>query len=147
MGASPYHYFVPVQQNVQAALDALRERELRAGRYNPVMRFPPFGDAAAAKTRRPLHASIEDAQDDAAEDGTRSILDIARIGPTRSLGVAAPLSPAECMAFFGTLRPTRQQVLESHELYESVQRGTCIYATIYEWDVATELFFLGYSFD
>ena len=50
MGGEPYWYFVPYQPNIQAALDALRAREFKAGRYNPVMpfqRFPVDADSPA----------------------------------------------------------------------------------------------------
>ena len=59
MGASPYWYVVPYNPNVDAALEELRQREFRAGRYNPVDPFrfiiysqwagaglQPVGDAA-----------------------------------------------------------------------------------------------------
>ena len=42
MGGEPYWYFVPYQSNIQAALDSLRAREFKAGRYNPVMPFQRF---------------------------------------------------------------------------------------------------------
>ena len=35
MGAHPYWYFVKYQSNLQKALDELRDREFKAGRYNP----------------------------------------------------------------------------------------------------------------
>ena len=72
-------YFVPYEGDIQAALDKLKEREFRAGRYNPAMRSIPFpvdpgGPAPGAK-----HASVEAARAAAEEDGTRSILDMDRV--------------------------------------------------------------------
>ena len=52
MGGEPYWYFVPYQPNIQAALDALRAREFKAGRYNPVLPFQRFPVDADS----PLHA-------------------------------------------------------------------------------------------
>ena len=37
MGANPYFYFTPYQENIQRALDQLREQEFRAGHYDPAM--------------------------------------------------------------------------------------------------------------
>ncbi len=33
MGAEAWDYFVPYEANIQAALEKLRQREFRAGRY------------------------------------------------------------------------------------------------------------------
>jgi hypothetical protein len=41
MGSHPYRYFVPYPDDFQQALEERREREFAAGRYNPVMMFPP----------------------------------------------------------------------------------------------------------
>jgi len=80
MGAEPWYYFVAYQSNIQQALDALREREFRAGRYNPVvplLEFPISGDYSGPGAR---HVSIEAAIEASDADGTRSILDMTRIG-------------------------------------------------------------------
>ena len=46
MGGHAYWYTVPYQADSQRALDTLREREFRAGRYNPVMRSIEFSEPA-----------------------------------------------------------------------------------------------------
>ena len=79
MGGQPWMYFVPYEGDLQAALERLREREFRAGRYNPAMPMIPFpvdpdGPAPGAK-----HASVEAARAAADADGTRSILDMDRV--------------------------------------------------------------------
>ncbi len=43
MGGHPYWYFVPYSENPKVALEALREREFKAGRYNPVLPFIELG--------------------------------------------------------------------------------------------------------
>ena len=75
MGASPYFYFVDYEPNIQSALDNLRDREFRAGRYNPVMPFPPFPIDASSPAPGAQHATIDQALTDSDADGTRSILD------------------------------------------------------------------------
>ena len=37
MGSQPWMYVVPYQEDLQAALDALKQREFRAGRYFPAI--------------------------------------------------------------------------------------------------------------
>lgn len=81
MGGHPYWYFVPYESDVQHALDALRDREFKAGRYNRVIRFLEFGGANFLKQKPGAkHRDLDAAVEAAAEDGTRSILDISRVG-------------------------------------------------------------------
>jgi hypothetical protein len=72
MGANPYFYFTPYQKDIQAALEALREQEFKAGRYSPAMsmadppsymfafKFPPDDTSPAPGAR---HNSIGEAID------------------------------------------------------------------------------------
>src|SRR5579859_335014 len=105
MGAQPYWYFVPYQVNVHAALEALRMREFEAGRYSPVLRDVDF-DPEALEGQRPgpAHDSIEAAVRETARsgEGTRSILDVERVGQPDELGVAAPLSEEALGDIFDT---------------------------------------------
>ena len=79
MGGHPYWYFVPYQGDLAKTLNALRDREFKAGRYNPVVPFPDFNNPDSfQKAPGAGHASIDDAREAAAEDGTRSILDVER---------------------------------------------------------------------
>src|ERR1041384_5337717 len=107
MGGEPYYYFVPYQQDISAALQALRRREFEAGGYNPAMPFPsrylPLGPESPAPGRQ--HDSIEEALEDSDADGTRSILDIERISDTPDFSVAPRLSDEFLTLFFGTPRP------------------------------------------
>jgi hypothetical protein len=148
MGGHAYWYFVPYESNVQRALDALRTREFKAGRYNPVIPFLKFG-APGFFDQAPgaQHRSIDDAMNDAAEDGTRSILDISRVGTRSDFGVTAPVPPDQLEEWFGTDRPTRGMLEDADELFESLDRGQCVYVVVYENGQPSELFFAGYSFD
>ena len=77
MGGHPYWYFVSYEGDAGQALDALREREFLAGRYNPVLRYIEFDDPGfSAQQPGPQHDSIEAAMEAALEEGTRSILDV-----------------------------------------------------------------------
>ncbi len=147
MGAEPYWYFVDYQPDVQRALDELREREFRAGRYNPVMpslSFPPGPESPAPGAK---HRTIREAQAAAGADGTRSILDIATVAKEPDFSVAAPLDDESLEEFFGTTRPTRQMVEENMDFLADVDRGQCVYIITYKEDSPDEILLAGYSFD
>src|SRR5260370_37825046 len=97
-GGHYYYYFVPYQEDVNSAIQALRKQQFEAGRYNPAIPFPfddwpsqTLGTAQGAK-----HASIEGALEDSEADGTRSILDMERV-PSASESSSAPSMDA-CFA-------------------------------------------------
>jgi len=146
MGGHAYWYYVPYQPNIQTALDALREREFRAGRYNPVMPFIDFPLEPDAPAPGNQHRTIADALEDSAEDGTRSILDLERVGmkPDFCTVVAVPASELE--GLYGTANPTREMV-EDMEFFEEVDRGHGVYVVLYENDQPSEILFAGVSFD
>ena len=100
MGADPYFYFVPYQKDIQAALQALRETEFKAGRYDPAMRMadPPsytfqmrFPPDESWPTPGAQHASIEEALEASEESGTGSILDLSRVGSAPDFFTVCPL--------------------------------------------------------
>jgi hypothetical protein len=86
MGGIPWMYFVPYESDLQSALDMLKEREFRAGRYNPVLRKLPFPVDPEGPAPGAAHASIDAARAAAAEDGTRSILDMNRVSDSPKQG-------------------------------------------------------------
>lgn len=149
MGARSYWYFVPYDTDVQRALRALREREFAAGRYNPVVRFPVFG-ARDLGSFAPAHANIAAALDAAARsgEGTRSILDVVDLSQDREAGAAAPLTEEELIELFDTVRPTRE-VVEARlgDIFGIIDRGECVYLSIYDAEDPVELLFAGYSYD
>jgi hypothetical protein len=147
MGAHPYWYTAKHQKDKQKALDELREREFRAGRYNPVMAFPDFPITDRSPTPGARHASIAEAMEDAEEDGTRSILDIHAIGDEPDFCTATPLPEDVLESMFGTTEPTREMVMAGMDFLEDVDRGHCIYIELFKDGKPDELFFAGYSFD
>jgi hypothetical protein len=149
MGAHPYWYFVPYDPDVQGALRALREREFAAGRYSPVVRMPVFG-AREPESFVPAHPNISAACEEAARsgEGTRSILDIARVSQEREMGSAAPLAEDQIIDMFDSSRPTREVVeARLEEVFGVLDRGECVYVSIYDGEEPTELLFAGYSYD
>jgi hypothetical protein len=146
MGGHPWWYLVPYESDVAKSLEALRQRELDAGRYNPVERFPRF---PVDMRHRPggKHASAEAARAAASASGTRSILDMMRVSAKPDFGAVAPLDETELMDLFGTAKPTAEDVEDSDELFDQLERGQGVYVVIYEDDEPSQLFFAGYSYD
>lgn len=132
MGAEPYEYFVPYERNVQFALEKLRASVFESGEFNGAELGP---------------ATPEEALEMADADGTASILDIQRIADQPDYFCAAPLSPREMKQFFGTDKPTRDDVQQSDEFWDSIDRGHARYVVLYKNNQPTELYFAGYSFD
>jgi hypothetical protein len=147
MGAHPYFYFVEHQGDVDAALQELRQREFDAGRYNPVEPFLDFPLGPDSPAPGAKHESIEEAMEAADADGTRSILDIEAIGEEPNFGTAVPLREDELEQYFGTTQPTHDMVADNMDFLEDIERGHCIYITVYKEGKPSELFFAGYSFD
>ena len=146
MGAHPWFYFAPYEQDVAASLEALRRREFEAGRYNPAEPFPRFPvdlrHAPGAK-----HASIDAARAAAHASGTRSILDMKRVSAAPDFGAVAPLDETELIDLFGAVRPTAADVESCEDLFETIERGQGVYVVVYEGDAPSQLFFAGYSYD
>ncbi|MBR1091545.1 hypothetical protein JQ621_29145 [Bradyrhizobium manausense] len=153
MGAHPYWYFVPYEDDFGAALQKLREREFQAGRYNPVTPFPTFPIDFSALAPGARHASIEQLMEQCDESGTRSILDIAQVAPAPFDGsgmpfmTAFPLAPHDVERLFGSSRPTRAQVETNKQMWDRIERGSAVYTVIFENGQPHEIFFGGYSFD
>lgn len=148
MGGEIYYYFVSYQKDIEAALQALRKQEFEAGRYNPAISFPfdrgaqSFGEASGAK-----HGSIREALEASEADGTRSILDLERIGSSADFGVCVELSAEELEELYGTARPSRAMVKENMDFFEDIERGQGIYFIVYDGDRPLEILFAGISYD
>jgi hypothetical protein len=146
MGGHPWWYLVPYEKDVANSLEALRQREFKAGRYNPAEDFPRFpvdlGHAPGCQ-----HTSIDEAREDSDADGTRSILDVSRVAAKPDFDAVAPVDEDELVEFFGTTRPTAEDIEDCDELFEQIERGQGIYVVVYENDQPTQIFFAGYSYD
>lgn len=147
MGAHPYFYFEKYTGDVEAALQTLREREFQAGRYNPVIRFLDFPPGPNSPSPGAQHDSIEEAMQDAAEDGTRSILDLMAVGEEPDFCVAARLPEHELLELYGTAQPTREMISSNLPFSDEMERGQGVYILVYKNGEPDEVFFAGYSFD
>jgi hypothetical protein len=147
MGGHWWFYIVPYQPDIARALLELREREFKAGRYNPVVRFPMSPVDRGSPSPGAQHSSIEQALVATGETGTRSILDISRIAPHPDFFVAAPLSESRLQELYGTAQPTREMAETDMEFSEDMERGQGVYVVLYKDGKPTEILFAGYSFD
>jgi hypothetical protein len=147
MGGEPYWYFVEYKPDLDAALQELREREFLAGRYNPVTPFLRFPIDPTVPGPGAGHDSIDEAQEEAAEDGTRSILDIQAVAEEPDFCVAAPLDEEVLESLYGTSHPTRRMIEENMDFLDEVDRGHAVYALAYKDGKPDEILFAGYSFD
>ncbi len=132
MGAEPYEYFVNYEADPQAALDKLRTDVFRSGEYRGA-EFAP--------------ATAQDALEMMDADGTASILDIERITTQPDFCCAVPYSSDELQEYFGTARPSREDLVGNDLFWDDLERGQARYTVIYTNDEPTELLFVGYSFD
>ena len=147
MGANPYWYFTEYDTDADAALQRLRQREFRAGRYNPVIPFLMFPLRANAPSPGARHASIEQAIEAATEDGTRSILDLQSVGDEPDFSVAARLPPEKLEELFETAEPTHEMIKSDLRIFDDLERGHGVCIVVYKDSKPDELFFAGYSFD
>lgn len=150
MGGEFWSYSVPYQQDIQAALESLRQQEFQAGRFwQPDEVYPGFLGRllgrGPSKPKRP--ASIEEARKISDATGTRSILDMERVSETPALGAVSPVPPEELRELFGTEQPTREAIEQSDEFFERLERGQGVYIIIYQQGRPQEIYFAGYSYD
>lgn len=132
MGAEPWEYWVPYQESIQRALDALRDQVFRSGRYRGSELKPATPEEAVANMEA---------------DGTASILDITTVSDEPDVCAVAPLSDEDLKAHFGTPRPTRQDIKRNVAFFEQIERGQGVYIVAYMAGLPHEILFAGYSFD
>ena len=150
MGGEPWFYIVPYQPNITQALNELKQREFKAGRYNPVTMFPSFPVNPGAPSPGARHRTIEEAIRASGADGTRSILDMQRVADNSDypdFGVITPVEEEFLIERFGTARPTREMIEEGLDILENADRGQGVYTVIYRDGDPAEIFFGGISYD
>lgn len=152
MGGEFWSHYVPYQEDIQAALEALREQEFRAGRFYQPETVEPgfFGRILGRKPAPPkrpttIREAIKIADSDAT--GTRSVLDMERFSDTPAPGAISPVPPDELRRLFGTEQPTRAMIEHSDEFFERIDRGQGVYVVTYQQGKPEAIYFAGYSYD
>ena len=150
IGASGWRYLVPYQEDLAAALGALRRQVFVDGDY-----------ISPAEEGYPEPASVEDLLLEEygyfiETNGTHSILDVIEVVPAEDTdqlsGTIRPLTSAETQQLFGTTEPSHADYtrLADALLFHKVglaERGTGRAVTLWEDGVPTEIAFWGYSGD
>ncbi len=180
MGATGWTYTTPYDPDRELALQKLREQIFETCDYlkpGEILRIPkdrgllppmPVGFWLLLFAARAVSAvsvaarwlarggrgprTIEEVLQDAAENGTHSILDIDHTADIPEFGCATPLSKQRLLKCFGTTTPTSQQVAEArtlrHEVTEDVRRWEAVYLTVHdESGEPLEYMFIGASGD
>ena len=93
------------------------------------------------------HASVEQAIEAAAEDGTRSILDLQSVGDGPDFGVAAQVPPGQLEDIFETTEPTHEMIESDMRILDDLERGHGVCIVVYKDSKPDELLFAGYSYD
>ena len=138
VGCRLWEYCIPYQQDVQQALDDLRQREFKAGRYYRSELNP---------------ATINDAIRNADAPGTRSVLDISKVAPRREIETISPAPTAELRRLFDTDKPTREQVERASRDYtndfasflETYDRDEGVFIVLYKDGEPSEIYIAGWS--
>ena len=147
MGGHSWIYFVEYQEDINKALQELKQREFQAGRYNPVVRFPKFPLELNTSSPGRQHSSIEEAFSDSGADGTRSILDMYKVADEPASGVVVALPMQRLIALYSTHQPSRDMIEENIGFFIDIKRGQGIYIIVYHNNIPSEILFAGYSYD
>jgi len=131
MGGHPYSYVVDYDDDLQAALNRLREEVFRKGDYYGAELKPKSPEAAVKAS---------------GDTGTRSILDIAKVQAKPDYCRAAPLTQDEMLRYFGTDQPSLASVEAAEPFWMDLERGMARCVIVWEAGVR-KILFAGYSFD
>jgi hypothetical protein len=132
MGAEPYSYEIEYSEDIKEAMENLKRKVFESGDFRYSEMNP---------------SSIQEALENAMEDGTASILDIFGVSSTHQIGFLSPLSENELNTFFATNKPTLEQIEKSNEFWDSIGRCEARYIVLYEGKIPEKLFIAGYSAD
>lgn len=165
MGASGWQYVVAYEPDLNRALQNLRQREFEAGRYFNPYQFLTMGidqgflttqqvqalqPTLATLREAPAPRTIAQLQEQNAEEGTHSILDIELITEVPQFGAASPLTTEQLMQVFGTPHPSLEKIIEKAKAFELSHfrgLGEGLYIIAYTKGTPTDIFFSGYSGD
>ena len=155
MGASGWEHLVPYQQDLGAALDALRRQVFASGDFIKPSYYGAVFDL-------PEPSSVDDLFEQEqywefmGTSGTHSIIDVVNVVPVgftgEEFGTIRPLSDAECVELFGVAQPGRADftpLSNSGRLHEYVTGGrwTGRAAVLWADSAPAEIAFWGFSGD
>jgi len=176
VGASGWHHFVPYQEDIESALQKLRQQVFASGNYYRVD-HSEYRNMTEEDMRKRLNEGRVELQEEVKEimlddwrqiqrlkepttiqellrwnreSGTHSILDVTRVSEEPEFATVSPLSAEELREHFGTLKPTHQQVevwLNNDDMFKLRRRWIGLYIIVFEDENPTEICFAGFSGD
>ena len=162
MGATPWLYRVPYQDDVNTALQELREKEFRAGRYRGIgknyirasgFQYKDWSGNTEEEIEQlisqlgSIEAAISHVVELTGENGTASILDMFQVSDIPDYYTVSPVSTDAFLEFFKTDNPTYNTLITSEAFWDSLERGQGVYVILFEDNQPLEICFAGYSFD
>ena len=132
MGGETWEYFVPYQQDIEKALQELRQEVFTKGAFRGSEKKPE---------------TIEKALENAAECGTASILDINAVSEEPGPCTVSPLDEDDLDYYFNTTQPSHEMIMQNQDFFQDIDRGSGVYIIVYKEGKPDEIFFGGYSFD
>jgi hypothetical protein len=145
MGASMWHYFVPLRPNVRTAFRELQDQVLRDREYyEGVHKFVQFSSRSELIAARNVEAFWD--------VGTHSILDmelLVKAGSAPEPGLVIAQSPADTGRLMGSERPTKADFLRYYENLPGMPGPpwTGMVTVLFDDDEPHELVFWGASGD
>lgn len=146
MGAIPWAYFVPYEEDIELALEKLKNREFAAGRFYPAMTQHQVLIEETAPGAVSSYKTIEEAIEAAGETGTRSILDMWGVSDGSEIVTVSPIDEETLMDLYDTTEPTKE-MLSDLQILDQLDRLRGSYSIAYEQGVPTQILFVGYSAD
>ncbi|MFI6289622.1 hypothetical protein ACIBCM_33640 [Streptomyces sp. NPDC051018] len=146
MGASGWEYYVPYQEDLGAALDALRQRVFEEQDYY----WDPWDEDNPEEARvQPSTLDLLWEDEQVQGEGTHLILDVHKVlrpGEDPDYGTVEPVQSAEAHRMVGTDRLTREHVQAIQPLASRSWFGRC--AILHDAnDHPEEIYFWGFSGD
>ncbi|HEY3637097.1 MAG TPA: hypothetical protein VGK90_03015 [Rhizomicrobium sp.] len=72
---------------------------------------------------------------------------MSQIGAVPDYDAVALIGDDALQEYFGTTKPTAEDVEDCDELFEEIDRGQGVYFVVYENEEPSQIFFAGYSYD
>ena len=141
MGGAYWDYFVPYTNDINEALQRLREQVFREGSYS-----------CSDPDDKP--ETIEELLEQEGESGTNSILDITHVSDEPEFAAITPMPAESLLEIFGTEKPTHEMVeskrghpelTDDNPLANEGWQGA--YITVYRGGKPDEIYFVGSSGD
>ena len=136
MGAESYRSVTKYQEDTEQALSDLQQQIFAAGEYR-------YSEDAEA-------GDIDEAREFAAEDGTKSVLDIYGISDEPTMAHAALVTDDEARSWFGCTEIDEKDIHkidDCSDFWTSMDRGEARYLILYKDGKPSQYYFAGLSFD